>query len=78
MKDKGTLLDDYADDLSNLDESLSKMKELSEVLRVQDARISLKMNVKRTKSLRLEITEDEKVLLGNEKMNQVGSFTFPW
>ena len=44
-----TLLDlDYADDLSILDESLSKMNEFLEVFRVQGARISLKINVKKT------------------------------
>ena len=34
------------------------------------------MNVKNTKSLRLGISEDEKVTLGNEKIDQVGSFTY--
>ena len=42
------------------------MNELLEVLRVQGARIGLKINVKKTKSLRLGISEDE----------QVGSFTY--
>ena len=66
----------YADDLSLLDESVSKMNELLEVLQVQGARIGLKINVKRTKSLRLGISEDEKVTLGNEKIDQVCSFTY--
>ena len=45
-----TLLNlDYADGLSILDESLSKMIELLEVLQVQGARIGLKINVKKTK-----------------------------
>ena len=71
-----TLLDlDYADDLSKLYGSMSKMNEFLEVLRVQDARIGLKINVKKTKSLRLGISEDEKVTLGNETIDQVGSFT---
>ena len=44
-----TLLDlDYADDLSILDHSLSKMNGLLEVLRVQGARIALKNNMKKT------------------------------
>jgi hypothetical protein len=43
---------DYADDLSILDEGVSKMNKLLEVLRVQGARIGLKINVKKTKSLR--------------------------
>ena len=46
------------------------------VLRVQGARIGSKINVKKTKSLRLGISEDEKVPLGNEKIDQVGSFTY--
>ena len=59
-----TLLDlDYADDLSILDESMSKIKEFLEVLRVLGARIGLKINVKKTKSLRLGIIEDEMVML---------------
>ena len=34
------------------------------------------MNVKKIKSLRLGISGDEKVTLGNEKIDQVGSFTY--
>ena len=72
-----TLLDlNYADDLSILDESLSKMNELIEVLRIQGERIDLKIKVKKTKSLSIGISEDEKVTLGNEKIDQVGSFTY--
>ena len=36
----------------------------------------LKINTKKTKSLRLGISEDEKVMLGNEKIDQVNSFTY--
>ena len=65
-----TLLDfDYVDDLSILDESVSKMNELLKILRVQGARIGLKINVKKTKSLRLGISEDEKMTLRNEKID---------
>ena len=39
---------DYADDLSILDESVSKMNEFLEVLPVQGAKIGLKINVKKT------------------------------
>jgi hypothetical protein len=67
---------DYADDLSILEKSVSKMNELLEVLRVQGARLSFKINVKKTKSLRLGIDEDEKVTLGNENIDQVSSFTY--
>ena len=52
------------------------MNELSEVLGVRGARIGLKVNIKKNKSLGLEISEDEKVKLGNKKINQVGSFTY--
>ena len=48
----------------------------NEVLRVQGARIGLKINIKKTKSLRLGISEDEKVTLGNGKIDQVGSFPY--
>ena len=48
---------------------------LLEVLQLQGARIGLTINVKKSKSLRLGISEDEKVTLGNEKIDQVGSFT---
>ena len=67
---------DYADGLSILDESASKMNEVLEVLRVQGAIIGLKINVKKTMSLRIAISEDEKVTLGNTKIGQVGSFTY--
>ena len=36
----------------------------------------LKINVKNTKLLRLGISEDEKVTLGNKKIHQVGSITY--
>ena len=52
------------------------MNEFLEVLRVQGARIGLKINVKKTKSLRLRISENEKVTLGNEKIDQMSSFTY--
>ena len=45
-------------------------------MRVQCARIDLKTNVKKTKSLWLGISEDEKVTLGNEKIDQMDSFTY--
>ena len=72
-----TLLDlDYADDLSILGESVSKMNGFLEVLLVQGAKIGLKINVKKTKSLRLGISEDEQVTLSKEKIDQVGSFSY--
>ena len=60
---------DYANDLSTLHESVTKMNELLKVLRVQEARIGLRIDVKKTKSLRLGISEDEKLTLGNEKID---------
>ena len=45
-------------------------------MQVQGAKIGLKINVKKTKSLRLEISEDEQVTLVNEKIDQVGSFSY--
>jgi len=72
-----TFLDlDYAADLSILDESMSKMNELSEVLRVHGDRIGLKINIKKTKSLRLGISEDEKVTLGSENIDQEDSLNY--
>ena len=40
------------------------------------ARIGLRINVKKTKPLRLGISEDEQVTLGNEKIDQVRSFCY--
>jgi hypothetical protein len=72
-----SLLDlDCADDLSILDESVSKMNEVLEVLRVQGVKIGLKINVKKTMSLWLGISEDKKVTLGNETIDQVDIFTY--
>ena len=48
-----TFLDlDYVDDLSILDESLTKINEVLEILRVQGTRIDLKINFKKNKSLK--------------------------
>jgi len=53
-----TLLDlDYADDLSILDEDVSKLNEYLGVLQVHGPSIGLKLNVKKTKSLRLGISK---------------------
>ena len=52
------------------------MNTFLEVWRVQGAGIGPKINVKKTKSLRLGISEDGKVTLGNEKIDQVGSLTY--
>ena len=74
---RNTFLDfDYAEDLSIPDVSVSKMNECQEILRVQGARISLKINVKRTPSLRLGIRPNEKVILGNAKIDQMASFIY--
>ena len=54
---------DYVNNLRILGDYVSKMNEFLEVLRVQGARISLKINVKKTKSLRLGISEGEEVML---------------
>ena len=72
-----TLLDlGYADDLSILDKNVSKMNEILGVLRVQGTRTGLKINVKKTKSMRLGISEGEEVLLGKGKIDQVDNFTY--
>ena len=52
------------------------MNGLQEIFRIQGARIGLKINVQKTKSLRLGISKEEKVTLGNEKIDQVGSYTY--
>ena len=52
------------------------MNEILEILRIQGAKIGLKINVRKTKSLWYGIREDEKVMLGNEKIDQVDSFTY--
>ena len=48
----------------------------TEVLRVQGARIGLKINVKKAKSLRLGISEGEEVMLGIEEIDRADSFTY--
>ena len=52
------------------------MNELLEFSRVEDVRIGLKINVKKTKSIRLEMSEREEMVSGNEKIDQVDSFTY--
>ena len=36
----------------------------------------MKINIKKTKSLSLGISEDEQATLGNERIDQVGSFSY--
>ena len=45
-------------------------------MQVHSARISLKINVKKAKSLRLGISEDEEVILANENIDQICRFTY--
>ena len=52
------------------------MNELLQVLRLQGARIGFKINVKKTKLLRLGISKDKKATQGNKKIDQVGRFTY--
>ena len=66
----------YADDLSILVESVCKMNELLEAFRVQGARIGLRINFKKTKSLRLGISKDKNLTLVNEKFDQVDCHTY--
>jgi hypothetical protein len=66
---------DYGDHLSMLDESENKKNGLLEVLRIQGVRISLKINIKKTKLLRRRISEKGKVTLGNEKIKLTASLT---
>ena len=73
MKLSSTL--DYADDINILDENVSTMNELLEVLRVLGARICLNVNIKKTKSLRLGMNDDEEIMLGNKKIHQMGRFS---
>ena len=52
------------------------MNKLLEVLRAQGAKIVVKIYVKKTKSLRLGISEDEKFTLDNEMIDKVDSSTY--
>ena len=67
------------DDLSmklNLDENVSKMNEFLKVSCFQGARVGLKINVKKTMSLRLGISEGEEIMLVNKKTDQMDRFTY--
>jgi len=59
-----------------LDESVNKINELFGVLRVQGVSKCFKVNVKKTITQRLEISEDKKMTLGKQKIDQVDSFTY--
>ena len=59
-----------------LDESGSKMNKLLKVSWIQGTRIGLKSNFKSIKHIRPGITEGKKVTLGNEKTNQLDSWTY--
>ena len=52
------------------------MNGFSEVLLVQGARIGLKINIKKIKSLRLGIGENEMLKMGDKKINHADSFTY--
>ena len=71
-----TVLDlNYADDLIVLDENVRKVNNFLNVLRVQGKRIVLKI-VKKTSSLRQEITDGEEFTFGSKKIVQVDNFTY--
>ena len=54
---------------------MSELNEHLEILRVQCAKIGLKINVKKTKLPRLGINVDEQETFDNEDIDQVDSFT---
>jgi len=77
MEDSKTFLFfDYIDDLNVLSRNASKMNGFLEVLTVQDVRIAFTINTQKTKSLKLGIGEGEEVMLGNQKISRVNSFTY--
>jgi len=65
---------DYAD--ANALPNSKEQNVFLEIFIVHGARISLNVNVKKAKLLRLGISEGEEVMLGKEKVNQVDSFTY--
>jgi hypothetical protein len=72
-----TLIDlDYADNLSILDENVGKMNTILKILQVHGARIGLKINLEKNKSLRLGISESEEVVSGNKKIDQVDRLNY--
>ena len=52
------------------------MNKFTEGLRVQGARMGLKINVKKTIFLIMGISEGEEVILSSQKIVQVDSFTY--
>lgn len=52
------------------------MNDIYEVLRAQGTWTALKINIKKSKLLRLGISKSEEVMLGDKKINQVDSFTY--
>ena len=59
-----------------LDIHIRTTDDILEILRVQNSRICLKINVKKAVPLKLGISECKNVLLGNEKIDQVDSFPY--
>ena len=57
------------DDFSILGKSENKINDVLEVLRVYSARKHLKINFNKVKSLKIGINEGEKVMPGNEKID---------
>ena len=54
----------------------AKWNELLEVLRVHGASIGLKINVKKIKSLRLELVKMNRRRLDDKKIDRMNSFTY--
>ena len=52
------------------------MNEFLEVLRIHGARLCLKINVIKAKSLRLRISRGEEVMLGDKKIDHEASFAY--
>ena len=61
--------------MSILDENISNTNEHIEVLGVQGAKIGFKINVKMTTLQILGINDGKEMILENEKIGQVDSFT---
>lgn len=67
---------DYADDLGLLGKSVDELNKFVEVLRKQGSQIGLKINVKKTKVMKLGEQSQAELVIENEKVEEVGKFIY--
>ena len=67
---------DFADDISLISNTQQQMQEKTRILAEQASQVGLKINIAKSKVMRINETQDAAIMLGTEELEEVESFTY--